>query len=163
MVLANLLHTGWSPAPGMNVAFLLSMGASVGLTLVVIPYGKRRPVGAPLSWGEAMVAATYATAVMFLAYGIAPHQWLTHADNELSWRKDMIVFGPFDILKPQAYGGWFPFTINASHVRDVIATVIYVVFLGLQLWIWAWWQKRGKVKSTEVAVSSYGRPLVRKA
>ncbi len=148
--------------PGFNVAFVLSMVATVVLTLLVIPFGKRRPVGTPLTWGGAMAAATYAYGVMFLAYGIAPHQWLTHADNELSWRKDKLVFGPFDILKPQSLGGPFPFTINYSHIKDIIATAIYVVFLGLHIWIWAWWQKRGKAKSVEVAVSTYGRPLVRK-
>ena len=40
----------------MNVAFLASFFGSIPLTLVVIPYGKRRPVGKPLSWGEAMLA-----------------------------------------------------------------------------------------------------------
>ena len=47
--------------PGMNVAFLVSFFASIALTLAVIPYGKR-PVGKPVSWGEAMLAATYASA-----------------------------------------------------------------------------------------------------
>jgi hypothetical protein len=162
VVLADLLGSGI--VPGLNVAFLLSMGATLAMTLVVIPFGLRyRRPGASLSWGEAMVASSYAFFVMFLAYGIAPHQWLTHADNELAWRRDVIVYGPGGILKPQANGGWLPFTINAEHVRDVIATVIYVVFFGLQIWIWAWWQKRGTAKKAEVVVSTYGRPLVKKA
>ena len=42
--------------PGVNVAFLASFFASIVLTFAVIPYGKRRPVGKPLSWGEAMIA-----------------------------------------------------------------------------------------------------------
>jgi hypothetical protein len=163
VVLANLLNTGLDPLPGVNVAFLLSLVATLALTFLVLPYGKRRAVGAPLSWGEAMVASVYAFGVMFLAYGIVPHQWLTHADNELSWRSDVIVYGPLNILQPQALGGFFPFTITASHVKDIIATLIYVVLFGLQIWVWAWWQKRGKTKSAEIAVSSYGRPLVRKA
>jgi len=29
--------------------------------------------------------------------------------------------------------------------------------------IFAWWQKRGAVKTKEVETSSYGRPLMRKA
>ena len=64
--------------PGMNVAFLVSFFASIALTLAVIPYGKRRPVGKSLSWGEAMLAATYAFGVMFLAFGVVPHQWIDH-------------------------------------------------------------------------------------
>ena len=60
--------------PGMNVAFLTSFIAAIVLSLAVIPYGKRRPVGKPLSWGEAMIAAVYAFGVMFLAFGIVPHE-----------------------------------------------------------------------------------------
>ena len=74
--------------PGMNVAFLVSFFASIALTLAVIPYGKRRPVGKPLSWGEAMLAATYAFGVMFLAFGVVPHQWIDHADKNLGWSQD---------------------------------------------------------------------------
>jgi hypothetical protein len=161
VILANLLGSDY--IPGANVAFLLSMGATVALMLVVIPYAKRRPVGARLSWGEAMAASTYAFFVFFLAYGIAPHQWLTHADNELAWRKDVSIWGPFNILRPEAQGGSFPFTINAVHIRDIIATLIYVVFLGLNIWIWAYWQKRGAPKKAEITVSTYGRPLAKKA
>ena len=41
---------------------------------------------------------------------------------------------------------------------------IYVFFVGLNVFMWGWWQKRGKkVASTEVATSTYGRPLVKKA
>ena len=46
--------------PGMNVAFLVSFFGAIALTASsVIPYGKRRPVGKPLSWGEAMVASWF--------------------------------------------------------------------------------------------------------
>jgi hypothetical protein len=151
--------------PGLNVAFIFSFLLTLVLTLFVVLYGKRRPVGKRLLWGEAMFAAVYATLVLFLAYGVVPHQWLTHADNELAWRKDHILYGPFDILKPQSAGGPFPFTISYEAVRDIVAVVIYVIFLGMQLWIWAWWQKRPKPEEAKPAIaatSSYGRPLVRK-
>lgn len=150
--------------PGFNVAFVFSFLVTLVMTLAVIPYGKRRPVGKRLSWGEAMGAAVYAFFVMFLAYGIVPHQWLTHADNELAWRRDRILYGPFDILKPETLGGPFPFTISYEAVRDVIAVVIYAFFLGLQIYMWAWWQKRGKAQEPApvTTVSTYGRPLVKK-
>ena len=79
--------------PGMNVQFIVSFLGAVLLTLVAIPYGKRRPVGSPLTWGQAMLAATYVFAVFFLAYGIVPHQWLTHEQNQLNWRADRIWIG----------------------------------------------------------------------
>ena len=33
-----------------------------------------------------MLGSVYVFGVFFLAYGVVPHQWLTHADNELDWR-----------------------------------------------------------------------------
>ncbi|HEY6533047.1 MAG TPA: hypothetical protein VIY72_12120 [Acidimicrobiales bacterium] len=148
------------------VAFVSSLLVLVALSLLVIPFSKRRPVGTPLTWGEAMVASVYAFFVMFWAYGTVPHLWLTWADNELNWRPDAIVYGPGSILQPQALGGNFPMTITYQTIRDLIAVGIYVVFLAAQVAMWVWWQNRGKraEKATAVTVveSDYGRPLVRK-
>ena len=147
----------------MNVAFLVSFFASIGLTLAVIPYGKRRPVGKPLSWGEAMLAATYAFAVMFLAFGVVPHQWIDHADRNLGWSRDRLVLGPGQILKPQALGGWMPLTLQYEAIRDTVVVLLHALYFGLIIFIWAWWQKRGQVKTAEIEVPSFGRPLVNKA
>jgi hypothetical protein len=149
--------------PGMNVAFLVSFLGAIALTLVVIPIGKRRPVGKPLSWGEGMIASTYAFGVMFLAFGIAPHQWIDHADKDLGWSKDKLLYGPGEILKPQSDGGWFPMTLQYEALRDIVVVVIHVIFFGLLIFVWSWWQKRGRVTTTEIATSTYGRPLVKKA
>ena len=149
--------------PGMNVAFIVSFVAAVLLTLAVIPYGKRRPIGTPLSWGEAMIASVYAFGVMFLAFGIVPHQWIDHADKNLGWSKDKIVYGPGGILKPQSAGGWNPITLQYEAIRDIVVVVIHVFYFGLMMFLWSKWQKRGQVKTTDVATSTYGRPLVKKA
>lgn len=155
----SIAITKW---PGMNQAFIFSFILTVVLTVAVIPYGKRRPIGRPVSWGEAMVGSSYAFAVMFLAYGVVPHQWLTHVQNELGWRADKMLNGPWDILKAQSKGGNFPFEINYLQVGDAIVVGIYLFFTGLNIWMWAWWQKRGKKVGTEVETSTYGRPLVKK-
>ena len=155
-----LAITKW---PGMNQAFIFSFILTVLMFLAVIPYGKRRPAGHSMSWGEAMFGATYAFFVMFLAYGVVPHQWLVHVQNELGWRSDKMFYGPGGIFKSQAKGGSFPFDINYLQIGDIIVTGIYGFFLGLQIYMWSWWQKRGQTKSTEVEQSSYGRPLVKKA
>ena len=157
MIVADLPNLpNW---PGLNTAFLLSLFATVALTLAVIPYARRRPVGTPVSWGEAMVASVYAFLVMFLAYGVVPHQWLTHADSELGWRTDKIVYGPWDLVDKL-----LPFTITFEAVRDVIASLIYIVFLALQIWVWVYWQKRGTPRRAqpELEASTFGRPLVRR-
>jgi hypothetical protein len=149
--------------PGMNMAFLVSLVASTVLTLVAIPYGKRRPVGKPVSWGEAMLASAYAFGVMFIAFGIVPHQWIDHADKELGWDRTNIIYGPGGILKPQSAGGWNPITLQYEAVRDIVVVVLHAYYFGLLIFIWLWWQKRGQVAAKELETSTYGRPLVRKA
>jgi hypothetical protein len=57
-------------------------------------------------------------------------------------------------------------TVSYQTLRDIIAVLIYVVFLGAQIALWVWWQKRdtraAAAESTAVVTSDYGRPLVRK-
>lgn len=150
------------------VAFLASLLILAVLVLPVFPYAKRRPQGASLTWGQAMLAGTYAFFVMFWAYGMVPHLWLTWADNELKWRPDLLAYQAIhylrldELLKPQELGGPFPMTISMQTIRDIIVTLMYIVFLGAQIALWAVWQGRG-AKKAEVVTSEYGRPLVRKA
>ncbi len=150
--------------PGINTAFIVSFIAATVLTLVAIPYGRRRPKGTPFSWGEAMLGSTYAFGVMFLAFGVVPHQWIDHADKNLGWDRTNIIYGPFDILKPTALeGAWNPITLQYEAVRDIVVVIIHVYFFGLLLFVWSWWQKRGDdVGQPELETSSYGRPLVKK-
>jgi hypothetical protein len=147
------------------VALVTAVLIGVGLTLLVIPVSKRRPPGTPLTWGEAMVAATYAFFVMFWSYAMIPHLWLTWTSNELGWRPDKLLAGPAGILKNQKAGGWMPLTISYESLRDIIVVGIYVAFLAFQIWIFAWWQNRAKRAAAVPAIttSDYGRPLVRKS
>jgi hypothetical protein len=149
--------------PGVNMAFLVSLLASTLLTLAAIPYGKRRPIGTPVSWGEAMLGATYAFGTLFLAFGVVPHQWIDHADKNLEWDRTRIVYGPGGILKPESLGGWNPITLQYEAIRDIVVVVIHVYFFGLLIFIWMWWQKRGQTTTTAIETSTYGRPLVKKA
>ena len=150
--------------PGFNQAFLTSLVVLALLIAGAVLYGKRRPVGKPLTWGEAMIAAVYVFFTMFMAYAVVPNQWLRHAQNGLGWRSDKKVFGPGDIFQAQSLGGNFPFEISYLQVGDAITAGMYIFFLGLQIYLFSWWQKRGKAKpSTDLATSTYGRPLVKKA
>ena len=149
--------------PFLNVALLFSLTLTIVMFSLIFVYAKRRPLGTPVSWGEAAFGATYVFAVMFLAYGVVPHHWLVHADAELCWRADKILVGWGGFLKAKNRGGWMPFTITFLAIRDAIAAGFYIVFLGVQMKAWVAWQKRGtaKAKSTELATSAYGRPLVK--
>jgi hypothetical protein len=148
------------------VALVSALLILVVLCWLVVPMSTRRPVGTPLTWGEAMVASVYAFFLMFWAYGVIPHLWLTWADNELQWRPDNILYGPGDILQPQVLGGNFPMTVSYQTLRDFIAVGIYVIFLAGNVAMWVYWQNRGKraeaTTSTAVVESEFGRPLVRK-
>ncbi len=152
------------------VAFISTLVVlALGIAIAAF-FAKRRPIGTPLSWGEAMAAGTFVFFFIFWAYGVIPHYLLMWADNELNWRPDVALYQyewiggvTLGFLQPQEDGGWFPISINMQHVRDTLVVLLYVVLLGLNIYLWAWWQKRGTAETTtEVATSDFGRPLVRK-
>lgn len=135
------------------VAFICTLLVGFAGVAGVFLYGRRRPVGAPLSWGEAMAGAVVAMFMFMWWYAVIPHQWLTWAGSELGWRKDAIVLEP---------SSWQPLTISKQTLRDLVAVLIYGVGIGLQIGLWAYWNDRGKKKPAEIPASRYGRPLVRK-
>jgi hypothetical protein len=135
---------------------------------MIVAVGRRRPVDKPLTWGEAFIAATFVFALMLVAYGIAPHQWLDFADNELLWRKDkLLVAFSGDGVKfgeaANALGGAGRIIVSYEVLRDIVATLLYVVFFAGQLMMWAWWQKRGKKRPQLELTSSYARPVIKRA
>jgi hypothetical protein len=138
------------------VAFIFSVLALIVATAIVPLYAHRRAPGTPLTWGEAMVAALYVFFVMFLAWGIMPHQWLSYADNALHWRKDKILLGPGKVADK------LPFTVTYEVIRDLIAVGLYGITLGGMIVLWSVWQNRGKEKPKELPTSAYGRPLVKR-
>lgn len=134
------------------VAFI--MVSIIGLLGVaaVWPLAKRRPVGAPLSWGQAMGAAAYVFFLMFWWYGVIPHQWLTFSGNEWGWTSQNLLIEP---------NAWWPITISYELLGDLIVLGIYGIGVGIHVAAWAIWQDRGKPKPVSVPASRYGRPLVR--
>jgi len=161
------------------VAFLASLIVTAAMIAVIVGYARRRPPGSPLSWGEAFAAGAFVFTLLFLLYGVVPHQWLAFADNDLKWRSDKIgiplgpigkafdvkdnVLFPEGIPLPSALGGHGSFIITAQVLRDIVATVIYVIGLLGQFWMWLWWQKRGQKKDeTPELTSAFGRPLLRR-
>ena len=144
---------------------MVSLIIGVAGIALVFRHARRRPVGAPLTWGEAIVAATYSFFLMFWVYGVVPHQWLTWSGNELGWRTDKVLIGwhlPFT-GNEGIVQYILPFGLDYEKIRDIIVSVIYVVFLGLHVAMWVIWQDRGKKKPAEIETSTYGRPLVRRA
>lgn len=141
------------------IAFVTAVIFALLLDLLVVLYSKRRAPGRYLTWGEAMLAATYAFVLLNLWYGVIPHQWITLADTEWGWRSDRILYGPWDVFEPNRF---LPMTINYQVLRDLIVLLIYGVGLTLQIFHWAQWNDRTKTKAEVVPTTTYGRPLARK-
>jgi len=145
------------------VAFVGSIIISILLTYSIFWFAKRRPVGTPLSWGEAMLAATYAFFGLFWVYGVVPHQWLTWAEAELGWRPDRYLAGP----SGTGALAEVPMNISYETLSHLVAVIIYSVYLGLHVALWSIWQGRGdkverRRKALEESTTAYGRPLARK-
>lgn len=168
------------------VAFITSFLALVVLCGLVFLYGSRRPVGTPTTWGEAIVGGTVVFFIFFLAYGIVPDTFLKWADGKsLNWRSDSIGIpaGPLNLLLsgeghyysekanvffPQGvtFFGRGRVLVTKQAIRDILAANIYIVFLGINIYMWGAWQKRGKKAADKAALeptSSYGRPIMKKA
>ena len=150
-------------APFMKTAIVLSWLVTLVLAAGILEYARRRPIDAPLSWGGANLGATYVFFLLFWIYGVVPHQWLTYADNELSWRVDRLLVGPsFGFTNGEGIVAWaLPMDITYLVVRDIIAVLIYGLALAANVAMFSLWQSRGKVAPTEVEQSTYGRPLVK--
>ena len=140
-----------------NVAFTGSLIVTALMAAGVVLYAKRRKVGEPLTWGQAMAAAVYVTFGLFWAFGVVPHEWLTYAQGDMAMRSDAILAGP-------GSHGWLtgiPLVISKSTVADLVTLLIYGAFFGGTVALWAVWQGRGDKTTDEVERSNYGRPLVK--
>ncbi|MBA2282987.1 MAG: hypothetical protein H0W25_17395 [Acidimicrobiia bacterium] len=146
-------------------AFVLSTIVALAGIAAVWAYSRRRKVGAPLSWGEAIVAATFGFALMFWCYGVVPHQWLTFAGADLGWRPDRVLVGPklWFTGEEGVFQYFAPFTLNYENLAHIVVTAIYGLFLAIHVAAWVVWQNRAKSKAVVVPTSEYGRPLVKQA
>lgn len=162
-------------------AFITSIVVTFLMIGAVVWEGKRRPVGAKLTWGEAMAAALFLFALLLMAYGVVPDRWLRFADSELKWRTDKIgiPMGPMghflhdtlgigsatNVIAPHGvkFFGRGKIVISANTVENIISTIIYGVGIGFHIGLIVWWQRRGKKpqKAALEKTSAYGRPLVR--
>lgn len=120
-----------------------------------------------ITWGEAMVAATYVFFLLFWLYGIIPHEYLNWADAELQMRPDMKIIGPEGTWDWWGTGDliWtrIPLTVTKQSIRDIVAVLIYGIGLGGFIWACWFWNNRGKASAEVEQTSAYGRPLVAKA
>ncbi len=145
------------------VALVASILVSVIMAGGIQWYARRRPEGTYTTWAEALLGAVYVFFLFFLIFGVVPHQWLTLAENEWSFRADRIFDG-WGLIVAQSQGGWFPFEITYRVLSDSVAAIIYIIFLGGMQAFFVMWQGRGKQAKAraELPTSAYGRPLVKR-
>ena len=111
-------------------------------------YAKRRPVGTPLTWGEAMVAATYVFFLMFWVYGVVPHQLLTWTQNELKWRTDALLIGPGAHPWGRSVLKQSPVIMSKRPSATSSSSASTASSSTGQVALWSIWQNRGKQKAS---------------
>ena len=152
----------WMHALGRMLWALLFTAIGLGIVFAML----RRPKPArPATWAQCMLGAVGTFALFFLCYAIIPHEWLTFSNGYLNWSTDKFVF------KHNQWGtGLPPIDFPYSALKDIIAAGIYIVFFGLNLYIFAKWQKRPTIEEAGadaaekvVRTSRFGRPVKAKA
>jgi len=149
-----------------SARYITSVIVFIAAMIPFFAVANRRKESQPITWGEAMVGATYSFFLLFWLYGVVPHEFLNWADAELGWRPDMKIIGPEGTWDWLGTGGlWtaIPLTITKQTLRDFMAVAIYGVGLGGFIWVCWFWNNRAKAPAAVEPTSSYGRPLVAKA
>jgi hypothetical protein len=160
VVLASLRNVfalrNLSQEPGrFFISLLLCAAAFVGFLWL-----KNRPKSElPATWAQSMLGALGVFALFLLIYGVVPHEWLTWCDSKLGLREDRIMLN----TKPIKFTG--------RTLRDTVAALLYIVFLGINTWMWIAWQKRGTAKPKAApakatpepaGTSAFSRPVTKK-
>jgi hypothetical protein len=117
------------------------------------------------TWAQAMAGSMLAWVLMILAYGSIPHEWLTFANGHLKWDESHFLvrsgqeIGPFN---------WLNLDVDKRAITDTVASIIYIVMLALNIYVFAAWQKRPVAKDEVagtgaaekiVGTSAFGRPV----
>lgn len=156
--LKDVTGLAFLPAAGRLIIATFMLVVGVGIALLLI---KRPKPDRPATWAECMGGAVGVFGLFTLAYGIVPSEWLVFATGYLNMSTDRFVKWPLDHFVK------FPF----SAVRDIVAVLIYLVAIGVNLWLFKKWQERSTVEpagdtaeTREVepaGTSRFGRPLRR--
>ena len=134
----------------------------IGLIVVLLLMRREKP-DRPATWSECMAGAVGVFAMMTLAYAVIPSEWITFSDKYLQWDTTKFVFRNNQRLLFLPVN--WPFTMIKQDVRDIIVVVIYAVMIGLNVVLFAKWQKRGQEKpekAEKARTSRFGRPLRRR-
>jgi hypothetical protein len=133
------------------VTIITLIGLGVAFRLINRPKSDK-----PATWAQSMAGALGVFGLFLLGYGQVPHEWLTWADSSLGLREDKTLIDTY------------PIQISGRALRDSVAVVIYLVFLGVNIAGWVMWQKRGTAKPkaaptpAPAGTSAFSRPVTKK-
>ncbi len=152
----GLLAVAWfTKEPGRFFIAIAVTLVGLGVFFALL---KRPKSDQPATWAQSMLGALGVYALFLLGYGAVPHEWLTWADSSLGLREDKVLIKTY------------PITVSGRALRDSVAAIIYIVFLGVNVVLWIMWQKRGQKKPKPVAAttpepagtSAFSRPVTKK-
>jgi hypothetical protein len=103
--------------------------------LIAAGYVIRKPKRSsePSTWVQVVLGAMFVWIMFALGYGVIPHEWLTFGNSYLNFDSSTYLLQKNRIV---------PFDITRDKLVDGVASVIYVVVLGLNIYFFAAWQKR---------------------
>jgi hypothetical protein len=135
----------------------------IGLVIVAVLIRRPKP-NRPATWSECIAGAVGVFALMTLGYAVIPHEWITFSDKYLQWDTTVFVFRN---NQKMLFFPWnWPFSFDKHNIRDIIVVVIYGIAIGLNIGLFAAWQKRGQEKpeaeEAKPRTSRFGRPLRRR-
>lgn len=146
----------WIHPAGRLIWF--SVVTVVGL-LVVFALMRRPKPDEPPTWAQCIAGAVGVFALMTLGYAVIPHEWITFSDAYLQWDTSRLLVDTYAVK------------VDYQALRDIIATGIYGVVFGLNLFLFVKWQQRptqadlaaaAETAGEEAPVtgtSRFGRPL----
>ena len=121
------------------------MGIGIAIAFIWVRQPKRS--AEPATWAATIVGAMRVWAMMTLAYGVWPHEWLTFANSYLNWGKDTFV-----VRENQLFGGSFPpIDVPRYVLADIVAAGSYFVFGTINVYLFSAWQKRKVAEPVEAA------------
>src|SRR4051794_8917119 len=145
----------------------------VAHALLMVASREPKPADRKATWVECYLGAVGTFALMTLAYGVIPHEWLTFSNSYLKMGETSHFFWQRGQWVDTSWFGQGvhvpPFNIDMPAIRDIVVTGIYVVMLGLNIFLFAAWQKRNVVveqrpaETAPVKRSRFGRPVRRGA
>ena len=136
---------------------------TIGIVAVIIVMRRPKKSNEPITWVQAVLGAMFVWVMFTLGYGVIPHEWLIFGNSYLNF--DTTTF----LLRRGQWGAHLPpFDITRDKFVEAVAAGIYVVVLGLNIYLFAAWQKRKvaepAVEATEIDESTpdeSGGPLRR--